>query len=1083
MPHPMTIERIREWCGDIIFARGQSYYKQKRVQRLERDPDSRIFDAVVAGTKKYRVHVEWDGHDRPRARCECPFFAERGMFCKHIAAALLRIRELLMASPQEDAPVITNEHVFLTRKMIALFDRPASGAEREAPLISGEPETVRAEYICTASGAGSPAMNRKPSLTIEIRLGVKRLYVIQNIKALLAHIEDGSPYEITRQFTLDPSVHRFTDTDREILRLLAEIARNEQAYRDSHLMYAFSSYGQSDKVLFVPPFAWDELCPLLLQANVRLVHGGQTHTDIREAEGPLPLRFTFSQPARDVYRLAVEGLEHLTVLEGYRTILEGGRIYRTDPAVCQRIAEMKRMFTRTSGQQVLISPAHLELFLSRVVPGLKRIGPVVIEEELQSRIVTAPLTAKLFLDWQDERLKARLEFAYGEITLDPLAERAHALRPANRILLRDGEKENRVMALIEQIPFHYDGKALHLDRDDDIYHFLHHTLPQLGQWTEVYASPEVERLLTAPPRPPRLSVDLSPESDWLEIRFDMEGIDEAEILEILRHLKEKKKYCKLPGGAFLSLEDDAYAGIGQLIEDMELGGKEPLGIHMRVPVMRGLRLLDPQEDVPGVRLGRRFRELADHIRHPESLEFPVPPSVAPVLRDYQKYGFRWMKTLARYRFGGILADDMGLGKTLQSIAFLASELPQIRAEGKPALIVCPSSLTFNWLHEIGKFAPDIRAAVIEGTKEERDERLGDLSGLDVLITSYPLLRRDAEAYAALEFSVLILDEAQAIKNHATQTAQAAKAIRARHRFALTGTPVENRLEELWSIFDAVFPELFVSRRRFLELSPERVARVIRPFVLRRRKSDVLKELPDKIETVQTSELLKEQKKLYVAYLARLQEEAVRRIREEGFERSRMHILAGLTRLRQLCCHPALFVEGYEGGSGKLEQLVEIVEACRDAGKRLLVFSQFTGMLGIIREELAHLGASFFYLDGQTPGKERVEMCRRFNEGERDLFLISLKAGGTGLNLTGADTVILYDLWWNPAVEEQAADRAHRIGQKNVVHVIRLVSRGTIEEKMLELQQRKRDLIDAVVNSQEDGLASLSEEDIRELLMI
>lgn len=1083
MSQPITLAMIRDWCADNIYEKGQQYFKQKRVLRLERDPDNRIFDAVVAGTKKYRVHVELNGDELPDATCDCPFFEQNGLPCKHIAAVLLRIREMQMASrPDESAPVITNEHVYLARQMISIFDQPQPGMEHEEPLLAGEPEWVNVEYICTASGTPS-GMNRKPSLTIEIKLGVKRLYVIQNIRVLLSHIENKTPYEIARLFTLDPAIHRFHEQDQAILRLLAEIARNEQAYRDSHLMYAFSSYGQSEKVLFIPPFAWDDLLPLLVKANVRLVHGGQTFTDIQVAQGPVPVTFRFSQPAQDVYRIAVEGLQHLTVLEAYNTCMEGGRIYRMDASVCRQMADMKRMFTRTSGQQVLISPAHLELFLSRVVPGLKRIGPVLIDEDVQNRIVAAPLAAKLFLDWDGERLKARLEFVYGDISLDPLASRANGSMHMSRILLRDGEKETRVMSLIEQIPFRYDGKTLHLDDDDEIYHFLHHTLPQLHKWTEVYATPEVERLLTAPPRPPKISIDLSPGTDWLEVRFDMEGIEEAEILELLRHLTEKKKYYKLPGGAYVSLEDDEYAAIGRLLEEMELGGREPVSTRMIVPVMRGIRFFDPEEEAAGIRLGQRFRQLIDHIRHPESLEFPVPQNLAPVLREYQKYGYQWMKTLAHYHFGGILADDMGLGKTLQGIAFLVSELPQIRADKSPALIVCPASLTFNWLNELKKFAPDIRAVVVEGSKESREDILGDLTGTDVLITSYPLLRRDAETYAALQFSVLILDEAQAIKNHATQTAQAVKEIRARHRFALTGTPVENRLEELWSIFDAVFPELFLSRRRFLELSPEQVARKIRPFLLRRRKADVLKELPEKIETVQTSELLQEQKKLYLAYLARLQEDAVRRIREQGFQKSRLHILAGMTRLRQLCCHPALFVEGYEGGSAKLEQLLEIVETCRDSGKRMLVFSQFTGMLGIIREELARLGVSFFYLDGQTPGRERVDMCRRFNEGEGDLFLISLKAGGTGLNLTGADTVLLYDLWWNPAVEEQAADRAHRIGQKNVVQVIRLVTRGTIEEKMYELQQRKRDLIDAVAAPGEADLASLTEEDIRELLML
>ncbi len=1080
MTQPITLAEIRGWCGDEIYAKGQTFYRQKRVLRLERDPDGRLFDAVVTGTERHHVHLELYGDgEKPSASCDCPESGPDGGFCRHIAAVLLRIHELQGASPRnEDAPVITNEHIYLARSMISIFDQTPAEAGSEEPILFDEPEMVNVEYICTASNA-----NRKPTLTIEVKLGVKRLYTIQKIKQLLEHVENGTPYGIAKLFTLDPAVHRFRETDRAILHLLGEIARNEAAYRDSHLMYAFSGYANNERILFIPPFAWERLLPLLLKADVRLVHGGETYTGLKEESGHVPLVFRFSQPSQEVYRIAVEGLQHVTVLEAYNVCLEGGRIYRMDPASCKQIGELKNMFSRTSGHQVLISPAHLEMFLSRVIPGLKRIGPVIFEDDVQSRIVTAPLTAKLFLDRQGERLLARLEFVYGDVSLDPLAVRSGRPARTDRILMRDGEKENRVMGLIEQIPFRYDGITLHLDDEDDIYHFLFRTLPQLHKWTEVYATPEVEQMLEKPPRPPKIMIDLSPGTDWLEVRFDMDGIDEEEIRSLLRHLVEKKKYYKMPNGAYVSLEEESYSQIGRLLEEMDLKRGELKDARLQVSVARGLRFLDPEEAAPGVKLGQRFRELIENIRHPDSLDFPVPEPLAPILRDYQKFGFQWMKTLAHYRFGGILADDMGLGKTLQSIAFLLSELPQIREEGLPALIVCPASLTFNWLNELKKFAPGIRAVVVEGDKETRGGILEDLSGVDVLITSYPLLRRDSAAFSGLRFSVLILDEAQAIKNHATQTAQTVKEIRARHRFALTGTPVENRLEELWSIFDAVFPELFWNRRRFSELTPEQVARKIRPFLLRRLKTDVLTELPEKIETVQTSELLPEQKKLYVAYLSRLQEETIKRIREDGFQKSRMHILAGMTRLRQLCCHPAMFVEGYDGASGKLEQLIEIVESCRESGKRMLIFSQFTEMLGIIRGELERLGAAFFYLDGQTPGRERVELCRRFNAGEGELFLISLKAGGTGLNLTGADTVLLYDLWWNPAVEQQAADRAHRIGQKNVVQVIRLVTLGTIEEKMYELQQRKRDLIDVVVKPGEEGLSSLGEEDIRELLMI
>ena len=319
------------------------------------------------------------------------------------------------------------------------------------------------------------------------------------------------------------------------------------------------------------------------------------------------------------------------------------------------------------------------------------------------------------------------------------------------------------------------------------------------------------------------------------------------------------------------------------------------------------------------------------------------------------------------------------------------------------------------------------------------------------------------------FHTVYFDEAQAFKNPVTQTAKAARKIQADNRFALTGTPIENSLEELWSIFRVVFPELFQGLKEYSNLPRKTIARRIRPFLLRRLKKDVLSELPEKVESLESVELLPDQKKLYAAYLAKLRHDTLKHLDKDTLRKNRIKILAGLTRLRQICCHPALFVDGYKGSSGKFEQLMQIVEESKLSGRRVLIFSQFTKMLGLIGRELAIQGLPYFYLDGQTPSEKRVEICNRFNEGERDLFLISLKAGGTGLNLTGADTVILYDIWWNPAVEEQAADRAHRIGQTNVVQVIKLVARGTIEEKMNELQEKKRHLIEEIIDSEGESV--------------
>ncbi|WP_371932035.1 DEAD/DEAH box helicase [Mesobacillus subterraneus] len=560
----------------------------------------------------------------------------------------------------------------------------------------------------------------------------------------------------------------------------------------------------------------------------------------------------------------------------------------------------------------------------------------------------------------------------------------------------------------------------------------------------------------------------------------MDGIPEKQIRDILEALEEKRKFYRLRNGALMSLETKEWEEIQRFLKAEPIQDEE-LEKGLNVPIVRGMQMLDSFEDGSILHLEESFRSFLDEISTPGKLKHDVPARLEPILRDYQKQGFQWMKTLAIYGFGGILADDMGLGKTLQSITYIASELSQVKERKQPVLIVCPSSLVYNWLSEFLKFTPEIQAVIIDGNKSERAKLLNDVSGIDVVITSYMLLRRDIHLYEKINFHTAFFDEAQAFKNPLTQTAKAVMNIQADHRFALTGTPIENSIEELWSIFRVVFPELFQGLKEYSHLPSKSIARRIRPFLLRRVKEEVLGELPEKIESIDRVELLPEQKKLYAAYLAKLRHQTLKQLDKNTIRKNRIKILAGLTRLRQICCHPALFVDGYKGRSAKFEQLKLIIEESRFAGRRVLIFSQFTKMLDLIGKELAYEGIPFFYLDGQTPPEDRVETCEKFNGGERDFFLISLKAGGTGLNLTGADTVILYDLWWNPAVEEQAADRAHRMGQKNKVQVIKLIARGTIEEKMNELQDKKRNMIEEII--EEKSSVSLTEEDIREILQI
>ena len=460
------------------------------------------------------------------------------------------------------------------------------------------------------------------------------------------------------------------------------------------------------------------------------------------------------------------------------------------------------------------------------------------------------------------------------------------------------------------------------------------------------------------------------------------------------------------------------------------------------------------------------------------------------LSAYQKTGFNWLKTLQKYGFGGILADDMGLGKTIQVIALLLDEKNN---GGKTSIVVCPSSLYINWEKEIKRFSNNIKTLIVSGNADQREELIKTISDYDVVITSYDLLKRDIDNYKDFKFKYVIADEAQYIKNNNTKNARALKEINSETRFALTGTPIENSLADLWSIFDFIMPGYLYTYKKFKDEfesliikendaeSMQRLQKLVAPFVLRRIKKDVLKELPDKTEQVMYSKMDEEQQKLYNSYMALAKIKMKQEIEANGFEKSKFKILSLITRLRQICCHPQLFLENYTGESSKLNQCLDIIEGAIAAKHKILLFSGFTSMFDILIPELEKRGIEYSILTGQTKVDTRIEMVDEFNKDDNiKVFLISLKAGGTGLNLTGADMVIHFDPWWNLSAQNQATDRAYRIGQRNNVQVFKLITENSIEEKIQKLQEKKQDLTDAVIKSEETFISKMSQEELLNL---
>jgi non-specific serine/threonine protein kinase len=570
-------------------------------------------------------------------------------------------------------------------------------------------------------------------------------------------------------------------------------------------------------------------------------------------------------------------------------------------------------------------------------------------------------------------------------------------------------------------------------------------------------------------------------NNFLDVNFEIEGIKPQDVEIVTEAIKKEKKFITLSSGELVKIANKSMEELLGIVDSI---GNIKIGKN-RISKVKALQLAQISKNIKNdLEKLDEFRELFHKIKNRKEVE---PKNVKVSLFPYQKLGFNWLKNMYDIGFGGILADDMGLGKTLQTISLLN----EVYQENKDflGLIIVPSSLLYNWKEEIIKFT-GITPTLVEGVASNRKKIIANEKN-GFLITTYQALRNDIEEYKNRNFDIVVLDEAQNIKTTTSQIKKAVMKINSKVNFALTGTPVENNILELWSIFDFVIPGYLDSLSKFKKTYKEAIVNpnsskinnlreIIAPFLLRRTKKEVLTELPEKMESNVFVTLSSEQKQLYLSYVKQAKKEMKKFDKNEN---NRIKILAILTKLRQICNSPALFKEDYSGEVAKIEVLKDLMPDITENGHRLLIFSQFVGTLKEIEKELTNMGIEYFYIDGNVKSKERVEICNRFNDGERQVVLISLKAGGTGLNLVGADVVIHYDPWWNIAVENQASDRAYRIGQKKSVQVIKLVTEGTIEEKIIKIQEKKRQLSENLLESKdgEKVLFEMSDKELMELL--
>ena len=576
---------------------------------------------------------------------------------------------------------------------------------------------------------------------------------------------------------------------------------------------------------------------------------------------------------------------------------------------------------------------------------------------------------------------------------------------------------------------------------------------------------------------PNITLDISQSRNgYMSMKLNIEGVDSNEYRELFSSYKNNNRLYRMKNGAYLDLKDNDLEQAFKLIDILNIYNDFD---NMKIPNNKAIYLekLIEDEDLSFVNGSKYVSNVVKKFDKVKSKNYEVPKDLNATLRDYQVSGFEFFKTLSDYQFGGILADEMGLGKTIQTIAFLLSN------KDKKSIVITPTALIYNWKNELEKFAPTLKVGLLHAAKSEREKILDNIDNYDVILTTYTTYKNDIDKYKNISFDYCIIDEAQNIKNPDAIITKAIKNVNAKVKFALTGTPIENNLMELWSIFDFIMPGYLYNKSKFKSIFVNNdkniieLKNLIKPFILRRTKKEVITELPDKIEQKIIIDLEKEHKRAYKGYVNLI----TRKIKENN--QDNITVFSYLTKLRQLCLSPELMVKNYQGKNSKLDVLINIINDSSD--EKILVFSQFTKVLEVIGKRLNEENISYSYLDGKTSAKDRVKLVEEFNTNNNKVFLISLKAGGTGLNLTSANIVVHFDPWWNPAVEDQASDRAHRIGQKNVVNVIKLIAKGTAEERVINLQETKKELIEDVINGNLDNsstLKNLYKDDIIDLFM-
>lgn len=917
-------------------------------------------------------------------------------------------------------------------------------------------------------------------ITAQFKIGTEnmkssKLYALKDIYAFLTAFYNEISLPYGKDFVFNIKEQKLKPKDKKLIKfieMLKEMDMSKSIYKrlDEKLI--------NGKNLVIPKALLREFLIIISKHRVYLGEGfysRQIETEIILDKIPIPMSL---KTLGDMIKLeALRGVPK-PLNDNDDVFLYDTLIYIPPEEQLENLNPYIEVFTH--GNSIFFTKEEEYRVLKELIPSMQKVtSNIELSKDLSEKIVIAEPKFKFYFDKKDDNITLSLKISYDKYEFD------YFEGYFEKVIYRDTLKEENVIKELYKLGFeNVNNNFLFLKDDDYIFQFFKKDILNLQKLGEVYYSESFTGIKSISKGSFKGDIRKG-KYDYFELNFAIKDLEDEEILSILKAFRDNKKYYKLKTGEFLDLEEIELKKFLKLLESLE-GENKIEENKVSFPKSKGIYLEAylEEEKMKNFRGRKELKSLKNMLLNLDNINFNIPKNLNGVLRNYQEKGFKWLNTLDYLGFGGILGDEMGLGKTFQTIAFLLSK------EDSKSLIVAPTSLVFNWYSEFKKFAPSLKVVMVNKSPSEREEIIKDYKKYDILITTYNLVKRDLESYKKIFFDYVILDEAQNIKNPSSQNSKSVKELKSKNRFALTGTPIENSLMELWSIFDFIMPNYLYDENKFttryyrrLEEEPviiEELKRLVTPFILRRYKKDVIKELPDKIEKKLIIPMEEEQKKVYKAYSDHIKALIEKKVINDEFKSSKIEILSYITKLRQIAIDPSLVMDKYLGGSGKMEALLELVTQGIEENHKILIFSQFTSVLKNISKLFKLNYISFSYLDGSTPSKERGKLVEDFNKNSNSVFLISLKAGGTGLNLTSADIVIHFDPWWNPAVEDQASDRAHRIGQKNVVEVIKMISENSIEEKIVNLQEEKRKLIDSVLGEDiilGENLTSLTEEDI------